>query len=474
MKLKIVLSTASALALLTGAAWAGSNNNAVIDQGNSANSGAIDQSAGNSNTAKFVQDGVNNNASVTQSGNNNRAGAHVANGWADSSETARGYDYMIQSGSDNSLTILQTRNGNNVAIGNGKVVQSGNQNVIDITQHGGASAGGSVTTILQTDQTNAATALANKVTILQQGATPGDYADVNPASSDYNYAYESIVSVTQTNTGGAANLLTLTQKGGIYGAGNTISTVLQNGSNNTGTVGQEGRKNLLASLSQVGSGNSATVSVTGDRNGAGLLTGAAAASNASSSVVQQIGAGNQVGYTVLGGNDNQFGFYQDDTGAVGNRAVSILITGSGNQLGVHQVGTNNSLDLASIAGDDNNIGLDQSGDSNNASVTIAGTGGSNGGAHDFTPGKVAASAGLTAGLIKQSGTLNSATFDVTGSDNVFASLQDNTAFTTGTLKNTIKGTINGSSNEAAVVQVGNNNTTNFTQSGGSNYASIKQ
>jgi hypothetical protein len=143
-------------------------------------------------------------------------------------------------------------------------------------------------------------------------------------------------------------------------------------------------------------------------------------------------------------------------------------------LGVHQVGTNNSLDLASIAGDDNNIGLDQSGDSNNASVTIAGTGGSNGGAHDFTPGKVAASAGLTAGLIKQSGTLNSATFDVTGSDNVFASLQDNTAFTTGTLKNTIKGTINGSSNEAAVVQVGNNNTTNFTQSGGSNYASIKQ
>jgi hypothetical protein len=384
---------------------------------------------------------------------------------------------MSQVGSNNTLSILQTLNGNNVAA-NGSVKQLGNHNEADVTQQGGTNniyggVGGTVNNIWQTSST-AAAALTNKVTISQQGAAPGTYASPS-GGSDYNYAPELIGKVEQIHTGGAANTLTLTQIGGIHSAGNTINLAYQNGAGNSGTATQTGRRNFIQTLSQdsslAASGNTYVIAMTGDRNGLGGLAGAAAAAGALSSSIVQIGGGNDVNYQVLGGDDNQFGFRQDGSD---NKAIGITVTGDRNDLGVSQTGTDNQLSLGSIAGDDNNVGLVQDGTSNRAEVTITsslGFGDRNGGQNGFTH---SVPSGLTAGLLEQYGTSNSVTLNVSGNDNVFATKQDNSLTVGGTLKNTIVGTITGDDNEAAVIQVGNNNTTNFTQTGGGNFVSVSQ
>jgi hypothetical protein len=467
MKYKILLSTATAIGLAMGTAWAGSNNKAVVVQGVSGNgnSAAVTQNGGSNNTAKFIQDGSGNNAVVTQAGNGNSAGDHLQSGPSsyDSSETARGYNFISQHGNNNGLAITQTQNGNFVAR-DGKVVQTGDRNSIDITQHGAASAGGRVNTVLQTAGTGA-TSATNKLTVLQEGAVPGSYTpSISP--SDYNYAYELITKVEQINTGGAANELTLTQKGGVYNRANTITSAYQNGADNQGTVTQVGRSNLLTSLSQTGAGgNRASVAVTGDRNGAGLLTKGAAAAGATTSTVTQTGTDNLVDYTA-NGNDNQFGFYQDGQH---NEAVNVQFNGSNNELGVYQRGVHNTLSLATINDSDNVFGVNQVGVDNNASINSAG--GQNGGYNSFTAGP-AGTLGLTPGLLSQEGTFNQVSLTINGAGNVFASLQNNSG-PTGTF-NKITASQSGNGNQAAVMQMGNANTSSLTQTGGMNNASISQ
>ena len=190
MKLNIALVSTTALGLLmaAGVAYAGSNNIGVIYQSDSSNTGSIDQN-GDNNRAKFGQTGNGNTAEITQNGNGNEAGRHMAPGLADPTGDTTGYDYIIQNGDDNSLTILQTIGRNQVAGVGGSastdVIQTGNHNTADITQHGGVSGGGFVGRVVQTDSTGTATHLTNQLTILQQGATPGTYTSPS-GGSDYN------------------------------------------------------------------------------------------------------------------------------------------------------------------------------------------------------------------------------------------------------------------------------------------------
>jgi len=395
MKLKIALISATALGMLiaTGAAYAGSNNTAVVDQSQTDNSASIAQDgdpSGSGNISKIVQDGDNNATTVTQDGSNNWAGTHVQAGYSDPNETARGYNYMIQDGNDNVLTIDQSNKGNTVAY-DGHLEQNGNHNDAEITQVGGASAGGNVNTLVQNGGT--ATSLANKVVINQSGALAGTYAGVNP--SDYHYADEHILTVTQTNTGGSANKLTLTQTGGVYQAGNTIASVVQNGTGNTGTVTQSGRSNYLASLSQTGAGNTATVSLTGDLNGSagGAFNSAdALAVGIGQAIVTQDG-GDTASYTATG-NSNLYGIVQ--TNGTGNIVLGI-VNGDSNDAAVKQNGAGNITDFT------------QNGSSNDLGVLITG---SNNGVGAFRSN--AGVAGVTNGAVDQEGNNNAASVTITG------------------------------------------------------------
>lgn len=491
MKIKLTLATATAIGLMMGTAWAGDNNKSFS-----------------------VQDGNSNALSVDQDGNNNVAGIRT-----------NFSEYLKQDGDDNLMVIKQTGDNNKVAR-NGPSVsgafQTGNLNKLTLSQTSfdyGHYTNGHVIDRIRQNSSDTATGNTNDATITQRG-TDATITGQGPSAGHY------IGIIQQTHTLGDANSLTIDQAGafsawyGGNGQNNRIGTVTQNGSGNTATLNQDGTgpvlttsgqqqrgpSNVIQSVDQQGSGheakvtqngfqnyvgqvkqsdldNSAIISLTGDGNGATrqtghpiagvLVRGAGAAGALASSVVQGGGSNNQVNYTVLNGNDNQFGFKQNGNG---NQALGILITGDRNQLGVNQNGDNNQLSLSTIDGNDNIIGLKQDGSSNVASLNVAGD--RNVGFNDFTggpAGALATSALLTPGLLEQSGTFNQVTLTVdNGFDNVFASLQDNSASPSAGAWNVIVATQTGSDNQAAVVQVGNNNTANLSQTGGMNDASISQ
>lgn len=486
MKFRLSLATATALGLLMGGALAGDNNKAFS-----------------------IQDGADNTLSVTQNGGKNVAGQVGTNA------------HLKQTGDANSMKVTQTGNNNRVATnwpseGNRGAHQAGNLNKLTLTQtsfgydqHGN---GHVIHTIRQTSSPTATgnTGDTNTATIIQRGAAVTGVVGQGPSAG------HQITRVEQKHTGGAGNSLNITQDGAYsahYGGGqnNQIGTVKQDGSDNTATISQNGTgpvqttsgqqqrgpSNIIGTVQQIGdshsasvrqngfqnyittvdqsvSNNSAIISLTGDGNGAtrgsghptvGVLLGAAGiAGAAASSVVQGGGSYNQVQYTVSGGNDNQFGFRQNGDS---NEAINIRITGNGNHLGVNQNGTANGLDLGRIDGDDNVIGLKQNGTENLAKVNVDGS--SNVGFHDFTTGN---GLGLTAGLLEQSGSFNEVSLRVSGSNNVFASLQSGLLGSGDDNKITARQL--GDWNEAAVKQLGDSNAATVTQGGSFNDANVSQ
>ncbi len=507
MKFRIFMATATAASVLMTVGAMADGEIAVLAQIGGAvgeNTAVIDQSNGivtgwpGYTVAKATQEGNNNALSITQNGRGNWAGTHMKySGYDFSGDAATNYNYILQKGDSNTLEIDQTGNGNQVAFSNGAVNQAGDRNEAYITQIGGGSSGGLVNIVTQTALAGAAS-LTNKLTIMQSGAVLNAYSASTPPvplnSSDYNYALELVSKVVQTHTGGDLNDLYIDQSGGTHNAGNTVTLAEQTGSGNDADIIQSGRKNLLSHLEQIDDGNVAYVSQTGYNNvtariyqdadatgnnasvilngidnGQDDLFGAAAVvGTMNTATVWQSGAGNAVQYEA-NGNDNSYGFYQN---GIDNKADNILINGSRNHLGVYQSGTENELLLADINGNDNVLGVKQLGTTNKVSVTI-GAGGNNNGGYTAFSGLPASSAGLTAGFISQNGTSNEAVFEVTGSDNLFASLQEGLSSTSGDL-NKINAVINGSSNQAAIVQLGNSNNASLTQTGGSNNALIQQ
>lgn len=472
MKLKtMLLTTAAATALTLGSPVYAADNWALVNQQGNSNVGNVLQaSPGTGNQTRLLQgnaaaNGNNNNALIKQLGSYNLAGFSQYGdlGWT-----------LRQFGHNNTLEIYQEGNNNEVGMDNGNryrsvdpsktadylssgVQQSGSQNVVTISQINPADTYSQnvVGAVMQVAATNA-TALTNRLQIKQGGLVTG---------TDGPRHFVGYVS--QNHTGGARNKILIDQTGGGYSTGHLLRNVTQNGADNVIDIDQAGLGNFLDYVTQLGSGNEALLDVNGNYNGTAAMVGAAGAAGAQNSSSVQIGSDNKVGLTIANANGNDFGFYQNGTG---NQAVQVLITGNDNQLGVSQVGNGNKLLLAAISGDQNNVGLRQTGDNNTASVTIAGSGDRNGGALGF--GSPAVPGTLTAGLLVQTGVLNTATLNVTGSDNVFGTLQDNSA--TNGAGNSIIGNVTGDLNMAAVSQVGNGNDAIFTQTGGSNDVIIQQ
>lgn len=507
MKFKLAFSTATALGLLMSGAMAGDNNRSKLEQTGDSNSALVVQDgtgnyAGENNSsyadAVLRQTGNHNVMDIEQTGNNNRVGDHYG--------TLQG---AHQSGNRNVLTVEQETGVAGTAGSNGNIVWGVRQSVTAGSQ---TSNSGTTTTneanitqkrpdggtrsathfIGQIHQTLAGLGAKNLIDVVQIGENSSWYG-----GQVYSNPSQHGNRLTLARQNGTGNTIDVEQKGtGVLGGSgdtqltgprNAIHTIDQTGQNHTATVHQDGYRNYVEKVEQSGSSNKATIILGGEGNGANNAAGVAGIgaftsgrgaelAGAAVSTVRQSGTGNEVHYTVEGANYNQFGFFQDGTG---NKAVNILIKGDRNELGVYQDGTNNELVLSTILGKDNIIGLRQVGTSNVATVNISQD--RNGGYHDFTigseplhvAGNLASNQGLTAGLLQQRGVFNQVTLNVNGSDNTFASLQDNSAHLAPT-QNVIIANVSGNWNQAAIVQAGNNNYANLTQNGGSNNAAIQQ
>jgi Curlin associated repeat len=485
MKMKLAFATATALGLVMGAAYAGSNNKSYIDQ-----------------------IGQGNEAFISQTGDNNQAGVDTTK------------QRIRQDGSYNLLTIDQQSNlsgftnqpdqrGAKAGTGPNGIDQIGNRNELSITQNAGT-----VAEVQQTSTGASSTHVGttNKATIEQDksdsnvisqvlqtflGAGAQNDVKINQSTTANGTTGNSVSKVSQTGAGnsidikqrvqwnaigeikqdGIGNTFTVEQEHQFVGGtgGNLVTLGDQKGNGNNASVSQfgAGNKVLLVRQNSTGksSGNSAVIELKGANNGLGGLDGAAGLAGAASSSVDQIGGGNAVEYHVLNGNDNQFGFYQSGDG---NKAVGIYINGSRNQLGVNQIGYNNKLTLGTVTGSDNNLGLVQWGSDNTATVSISGDFNGTGSFTGFAQ-SVASAKNLKNGLIKQTGpglsdgSLNEASLIITNSNNnMFAYLQSGD-------KNKISGEIKGGNgNQVAVAQNGNSNIAVFTQTGGGNNLGITQ
>lgn len=383
--------------------------------------------------------------------------------------------YLDQNGNDNSASIDQSLGSNNKAgASSQKVTQNGNWNTISIDQSGSNNSIGlgantdSGLGVTQTRASTTSTKNSNKMTLTQ--------------TSDNNQ----IGSAVQSSSAQGFNTLTISQGGT---GDNAVGSVYQRQSSsvtNIATITQNGHNNTLDRVSQdarVGGGynpNEITVTMDGSNNGGDVFTGggAAEASGAmSSNLIQGIDLGvkgNKIDITVAG-TSNEFGVSQYGTL---NKATGITF-GAGsadNELGIFQSGLANEVALGSIDGADNRLGVRQAGSYNTVSLVVNGN--ENGGFHSFgsnVAGSLASNMGLTAGLTEQVGSLNDAFLTVSGDGNVFAMLQDNAS---GGLGNTIVGnqdnSTGGAGNQAAVAQVGGNNSANFNQIGSGNITAISQ
>ena len=167
---------------------------------------------------------------------------------------------------------------------------------------------------------------------------------------------------------------------------------------NTVAVSQSGNRNHIARVFQYNhdlaiSGNRMKITIAGDDNGGDNLGGPAGfrseflryRSNAYQGGFTQIGDGNDISYTVNGGDGNLAGITQDGFGngaivAIGrgtqtmgsaNNEVGIVQLGDGNDLSLNIVG-NENIDGIAIEGDKNMLRLRQRGNENSFDIRVAG------------------------------------------------------------------------------------------------------
>ncbi len=375
--------------------------------------------------------------------------------------------YVDQNGSGNSASISQSGSDNDAGASSLRIRQENFRNLLTIVQSG--------------DGNDAGTEPGGVVQTSNRSGVDGNQMSVEQLSDGNVVGAASQVS-TGTNTNLQRNILNIRQgdAGDLLGSGgNRISSVVQwrqSSRGNEANLTQSGSQNVIALVSQyspsAGGGNNRnvmTVLMSGDDNGGGALTGAAALAGATASSLIQGDVGTRASRSfidlTISGDTNQYGIAQyGDQNSVG----SVLISGSGNQLGIAQSGNRNGLALSTIAGTGNTIGLDQDGDDNVATLNVGGNS-NGGGTLAGAAGTLAAANGLVSGLVKQDGLNNQATLSITTSDNnQFAFLQDGNG-------NVVDGSIGGvGSNSATVVQIGDTNTSIFTQTGSSNIVAISQ
>lgn len=475
MKKTLLMGTAMVMLMSAGTAYAG--NIADVLQIGTDNTGSIDQNGGDGNVSRVKQDGNDNTASIQQDGDKNIAGRN--------NNTNPIYGKMWQTGNDNSIDVLQTGNNNGIVArtGTGNFYQNGDRNEASITQHGSGGAygpGNEVDNIVQTANSGGSNP-TNRLTILQD-KVPNNFYGVPGVDSvygqaigggNYSYIWNFIGSVTQTNTGGATNELTLTQKGAIFNRENKIAHAEQTGTGNTGSIDQNGIVNYTGTFSQTGTGNSAELDLHGFGNGgdsnytavntlgAGSfsanspanpsLAGAAWGVAISQGDMIQNGTGNTFSLSV-NGDSTRYGFSQlgdynsiDGTTSANGNEVAVMQNGAHNVTDFTQTGDSNDLGVA-IYGDHNgdalsfrgasDIGLSngeitQRDGTNYASIAI-GDGGTNADKNNFAA--------------KQTGGNNTLQLAMVGDQNNFAINQAG--------GDTASATVNGSQNVMGVRQLG--------------------
>lgn len=438
MRLKLAFATVSAMALLSGAALAGDDNQ-----------------------TNLYQEGDYNSATINQSGNENNAGD--------------GTHKIIQMRTAD-VNAVPTRN--NVLT----IVQSGNSNDVGLGTNANSFGYGSG--VYQRESYAGSTSYKVHQNIIS----------INQSSSDNEVGAVSQESATHSGVNG----LYITQRGD---GGNRVGSVSQfrtQSTQNVTTIDQAGSNNNIGHIEQyvreIGNDNFNVIAVTmsGKGNGHGGLTGAAQLSGASSSTIIQGRASNaakedRVSLNISG-DENQFGVTQ-----YGNfNSSSGNISGNYNQFGTYQIGIGNTASLV-MSGDYNNVGVSQSGDGNIAGTVVGGSnnqlniqqsdndnsvsaridGDHNGGGlfTDDAAKAFASSFDLTSGDLVQETGKQSLSLNITAgsNNNQFAFLQ------TGGLNNGITATISGTGdNQAVGVQEGDSNTATLAQGGNSNVAIFHQ
>jgi hypothetical protein len=220
--------------------------------------------------------------------------------------------------------------------------------------------------------------------------------------------------------------------GGTTGDRNEIAGI-QQGDGNSFDFSQQGDRNETA-LGQIGNDNEAVIDIVGSRNIAG---------------VAQLGNRNQAGIDITGdGNVIAIGQAQNrnhaDVTIDGSRNFAVIAQ-------LHTPGAANRVTL-NITGSDNNNPFMPHAGFNGAALTFAGA--------------------LSPGAIVQAGSGNTITMNVgqtnpASNSNLFAFAQTGDS-------NQIRGSTNGSFNQAVIVQDGAGNLVNFVQIGNYNIIGVSQ
>jgi hypothetical protein len=458
-------------------------------------------------------------------------------GSANAQELGTNQVYIGQTGDTNTITIDQEGNSNLVGE-NADILrlnQFGARNTLTVDQFGFSNSLGALLTSpfpefrvfgpnqegdrnqLVVDQSNLNSNAANSIGATGQIAATGrssvgNFMTVTQVSGEAGLG-QAIEQIVQINfTAGLANSVDISQTDENGIGGNIIGRIWQNGSDNGVVIDQINGENEVRTVTQWGAGNRLTVDQDGARNlvdiveqnndvqgGGGNIAelrfesdangsdGANGFSNFASGLptvrapgqaqVFQLGSENTLSFLATGGSNNLYGFTQDGDGN-GVRAIS---DGNANEIAIAQFGDGNSLSSVQDGdrnrgailqfGDYNVVDLTQTGNGNLARVVIEGSF-NNAPRGSFAEPLLAASSApgigrLGPGVLRQVGADNSIELDVIGDNHLFAVLSEGA-------RNQVVGFMQGSGNQALIVQTGDDNIANFSQVGSGNAVLILQ
>ncbi|WP_442582181.1 hypothetical protein ACSBOB_09590 [Mesorhizobium sp. ASY16-5R] len=406
MRLKVALSTVTALGLLMGAAAANDGNQAYTAQDGANNSIQVQQGNGPGNNrvgtalAPILQDGNGNSfrelqslggGSTSMGGNVVDAGRQLGdsntftsnyNGWNSGNNLILD---MLQDGNSNSANVFRNSGQNSTV---NELRQDGNSNSMDVTQTG---TGNTIDSATQEGSNNGSGSVNrhNKGMQLWQIGTgnliteasiegsnnPGVHpSSPGPVANPGGYA---VLDIKQNGVGNGDDFSTARMIGsggnqividqlGDYNQFSVLQGDFTSDTKNSARLFQDGNYNE-ALIDQSGSFNTIGMSFEGDSNGLVGLTGAAGTLVSNSGGLLVAGralqysslalSGNSLTYEVVG-NLNKFAFAQIGggnfiSGLVGNAGAS-----DGNQVAVLQNGSNNVTSFTQNGGS-NNLSVSQ-------------------------------------------------------------------------------------------------------------------
>jgi hypothetical protein len=376
-----------------------------------------------------------------------------------------------QSSDGNTVAIVHQRySGTNESANNLNILQAtGDDNKVGYAWQLGT---GNSTDIEQTGT-------GNSVDTFQYGTKASHFS--NGSNNDISVVMSGDDNGNGSLTGGYSGAETAYSAGAVGGpwsVGLRSGTVTQRGDNNEASLDLAGNKNQFG-VHQLGEGNdSLGIMITGDEN---------------SFSSDQVGNFNQISLATVTGWYNSIGFVQEGDYNLGSADISgdnnrslISQTGNNNDTELFVNGDLNTADLV-VTGDRNLLRAQQgypggTGDGNTMTVTVFGDDNNNTAATgNFTGDALSARNDANdvtgqpfgKGRLWQHGSNNDMTILVgsvgsPSNENIFAALQQGDG-------NMINGSISdGSSNQAAVAQLGSNNSTTFTQSGSFNSLGVTQ